>query len=130
MTDLDRRPTLVIGARGSVGKHVLAELIGLGVPVHASARRPEPGQFPAGVVVHAADLTDPASLAAAFDGVERVFLYANHAGVAGVIGAARAAGVRRIVLMSSGSVVHPTSRGNVITEAHRGRGGLRASDRP
>jgi uncharacterized protein YbjT (DUF2867 family) len=46
MANLDFKPTLVMGARGSVGKHVLGELIALGVPVRASARRPEPGQFP------------------------------------------------------------------------------------
>jgi uncharacterized protein YbjT (DUF2867 family) len=113
------RPTLVMGARGSVGRHVLAELIARGVPVRASARRPEPGQFPAGLDVYAADLTDPASLASAFDGADQVFLYANHEGVRGVVDAARTAGVRRIVLMSSGSVIHPTSKGNPITEAHR-----------
>lgn len=69
--------------------------------------------------VRAADLADPATLAPAFDGVDRVFLYANHDGVRGVVSSARAAGVRRIVLMSSGSVIHPTSKGNPITERHR-----------
>lgn len=119
MANVDFKPTLVMGARGSVGKRVLGELIALGVPVRASARRPEPGQFPDGVDVRAADLTDPDSLAPAFDGVGQVFLYANHEGVQGVIDTARAAGVRRIVLMSSGSVMHPTSKGNTITEEHR-----------
>ncbi|MEV7629649.1 NAD(P)H-binding protein [Actinoplanes sp. NPDC089786] len=113
------KPTLVMGARGSVGRHVLDELIARGVAVRASARRPEPGQFPEGVDVYAADLTDPASLAPAFDGVEQVFLYANHQGVQDVVKAAQSAGVRRIVLMSSGSVIHPTSQGNPITEEHR-----------
>jgi uncharacterized protein YbjT (DUF2867 family) len=110
---------LVMGASGSVGSHVLTELIARGVPVRASARRLRPGQFPDGIDVRAADLTDPSSLTAAFDGVERVFLYANHRGVRDVVDTALDAGVRRIVLMSSGSVVHPTSRGNVITEEHR-----------
>ncbi len=119
MSHLDRKPTLVMGARGSVGKFVLDALLEQGVPVRASARKPEPGQFPAGVDVFAADLTDPASLAPAFGGVGQVFLYANHEGVDGVIDAARAAGVERIVLMSSGSVVHPTSAGNAITKEHR-----------
>jgi uncharacterized protein YbjT (DUF2867 family) len=77
--------TLVMGARGSIGKHVLDELIARGVPVRASARRPQPGQFPAGVDVHAADLTEPESLAPAFDGVHQVFLYANHQGVEAVV---------------------------------------------
>ncbi|MFG1606625.1 SDR family oxidoreductase [Actinoplanes sp. NPDC049265] len=111
--------TLVMGARGSVGKQVLDQLIARGVPVRASARRPKPGQFPPGVDVHAADLTDPASLTPAFDGVEQAFLYAHHDGVHDVVRAARAAGLRRIVLLSSGSVIHPTSKGNPITESHR-----------
>lgn len=59
-----------------------------------------------------------------------MFLYAKPEGVDDVVEAARAAGVARIVLMSSGSVVHPSSRGNTIAEAHRavedafGRSGL------
>jgi len=119
MANLAVKPTLVMGARGNVGRYVLDELIARGVPVRASARRPEPGQFPGSVDVYAADLTDPASLAPAFDGVEQVFLYANHEGVKDVVQAAQSAGVRRIVLMSSGSVIHPTSTGNPITEEHR-----------
>ncbi|MEN0101487.1 MAG: NAD(P)H-binding protein [Curtobacterium sp.] len=119
MSHLDRKPTLVMGARGSVGNFVLDALLEQGVPVRASARKPESGQFPDGVDVFAADLTDSASLAVAFDCVGQVFLYANHEGVDGVIDAAREAGVERIVLMSSGSVIHPTSAGNAITEAHR-----------
>jgi uncharacterized protein YbjT (DUF2867 family) len=119
MANLASKLTLVMGARGSVGKLVLDDLVGRGVPVRASARRPEPGQFPDGVDVYAADLTDPASLVPAFDGVDRVFLYANHQGVQDVVKTAQSAGVHRIVLMSSGSVIHPTSKGNPITEDHR-----------
>ncbi|HEY0240909.1 MAG TPA: NAD(P)H-binding protein [Friedmanniella sp.] len=117
MTFLDR-PTLVMGARGSVGRLVLDGLIARGVPVRASVRRPEPGQLPDQVDVHAADLADPHSLTAAFAGVRQVFLYA-HEGVPGVVEAARSTGVERIVLMSSGSVIHPSSTGNLITEEHR-----------
>ena len=119
MSSLDTKPVLVMGARGSVGAHVLAELLDHGLPVRASARRPEPARFPAGLDVRAADLTDPRSLDAAFAGVGQVFLYANRDGVRGVIDSARNAGVDRIVLMSSGSVIHPTSRGNAIAEEHR-----------
>lgn len=106
------KPTLVMGARGSIGRHVLDGLIARGVPVRASARRPRPGMI-------GADLTDPASLASAFDGVEQVFLYAHPVGAGNAVRAARSAGVRRIVLLSSGSVIHRTSRGNPITEEHR-----------
>lgn len=119
MSPLNLKPTLVIGARGSVGRYVLDDLIARSEPVRASARKPEPGQFLDGVEVFAADLTDPASLAVAFEGAGQVFLYANHEGVDGVIDVARTSGVEKIVLMSSGSIVHPTSAGNAITEEHR-----------
>lgn len=119
MSHSDSRPTLVMGARGSIGTYVLSALREKGLPVRASARKPQPGQFPADVEVFAADLGDPASLHTAFAGVRQVFLYAHHDGTDGVIAAARAAGVEKLVLMSSGSVIHPTSAGNTITEEHR-----------
>ena len=119
MPKINHKPVLVMGARGSVGKLVLDGLVESSVPVRASTRKPSGGQFPDGVDVFAADVTDPTSLSAAFDGVAQVFLYAHHRGVDGVIDAARRAGVETIVLMSSGSVVHPTSAGNTITEEHR-----------
>lgn len=115
----DRLPTVVMGARGSVGRFVLEGLLARGLPVRASARKPDPARFPRGVELVAADLTDPSSLTAAFAGVGQVFLYAHHEGVNGVIDAARTAGVGTIVLLSSGSVIHPTSVGNAITEEHR-----------
>lgn len=119
MALLDRKPVLVMGAGAGIGALVLADLLAAGAPVRASARRPEAGRFPSGVDVRAADLTDRASLERAFDGVGQVFLFANRAGVEGVIDSARDAGVGRIVLLSSGSVVHEPSRGNAIAEEHR-----------
>lgn len=119
MSDLHRKPTLVLGASGHIGKHVVEGLLLHGLPVRATARHPQPGQFPAGVEVRAADLTDPASLVPAFHGAGQAFLYAHRRGVHDLIAAATAAGLRRIVLLSSGSVLHATSRGNPITEAHR-----------
>ncbi len=119
MSHSDSRPTLVMGARGSIGTHVLGALREQGLPVRASTRNPQPGQFPPGVEVFAADLGDPATLSTAFAGVRQVFLYAHRDGTGGVIAAARAAGVEKLVLMSSGSVIHPTSVGNPITEEHR-----------
>jgi uncharacterized protein YbjT (DUF2867 family) len=108
-----------MGARGSIGTHVLSALRERGLPVRASARKLRPGQFPADVEVFAADLGDPDSLHTAFAGVGQVFLYAHHDGTDGVIATARTTGVEKLVLMSSGSVIHPTSVGNAITEEHR-----------
>lgn len=47
-------PVLLTGASGFVGRAVLAELIGRGIPVHAVGRQPERQQ--AGVRWHQADL--------------------------------------------------------------------------
>ncbi|KUN09228.1 hypothetical protein AQI95_05120 [Streptomyces yokosukanensis] len=75
-----------------------------------SARRPEPGRFPDGGGVFAADPTVPAGLGPGFEGVGQVFLYANHDGVDGVIETARAAGVDRIVLLSCTGPLHRPRR--------------------
>ncbi|WHM40431.1 NAD(P)H-binding protein [Streptomyces sp. BPTC-684] len=111
--------TLVIGARGSVGRQVLDQLLALGEPVRASARDPETADLPAGVPVVAADLTRPETLPAALDGVRKVFVYATAAGMADFAVAARAAGVEHVVVLSSGSVLLPYAHGNAIAEEHR-----------
>lgn len=111
--------TLVIGARGSVGRHVLDQLVESGEPVRASARHPESADLPPGVPVVAADLTRPQTLAAALDGVRKVFLYVTSRGIADFAEAARAAGVEHVVILSSGSVLLPYSQANAISLAHR-----------
>lgn len=52
---------LLTGATGFVGRAVLAELVGRGIPVHAAARRP--GAAQPGVIWHAVDLRDGAERA-------------------------------------------------------------------
>ncbi|WP_406345929.1 NAD(P)H-binding protein [Streptomyces sp. NBC_00648] len=111
--------TLVIGARGSVGRQVLDQLLALGEPVRASARDPKTADLPAGVPVVAADLTEPTTLPAALNGIRKVFVYATAAGMDGFAAAARAAGVEHVVVLSSGSVLLPYARGNAIAEEHR-----------
>ena len=65
---------LVTGATGRVGRLVVDELLRAGMPVRALTRRPEQAALPAGAEVVAGDLTVPASLDAALDGVGAVFL--------------------------------------------------------
>jgi uncharacterized protein YbjT (DUF2867 family) len=115
----DSMTTLVIGASGSVGRHVLSQLMAAGVPVRASARNPGSAGLPDGVPVVAADLTRPETLAAALDGVQSVFLYANAEGTKDFADAARTAGVEHVVLLSSGSVLLPYAKGNAIADEHR-----------
>jgi uncharacterized protein YbjT (DUF2867 family) len=111
---------LVVGARGSVGRHVVGQLLDAGESVRASVRKlGSAGDLPRAVDVVAADLTKPDTLSAALDGVRSVFLYSPPDGAEGFVAAARAAGVEHVVLLSSGSVLLPYAAGNAIAEEHR-----------
>ena len=65
---------LVTGATGRVGHLVVDELLRAGVPVRALTRRPAHAALPAGAEVVVGDLTVPASLDVALQGVGAVFL--------------------------------------------------------
>ncbi|GAA2792405.1 SDR family oxidoreductase [Kribbella solani] len=110
---------LVIGARGAVGRQVVAGLRAAGRPVRASVRDLAKADFGPGIEVVQADLTLPETLPAALDGVSQVFLYAEPSGAADFGKAASAAGVERVVLLSSGSVLVPWATSNRITAEHR-----------
>jgi uncharacterized protein YbjT (DUF2867 family) len=111
--------TLVIGARGSVGRHVVDQLLAAGEPVRASVRNLATADLPDGVPVVAADLTRPATLTDALRGVRKVFVYAPTDGAEDFAAAAGEAGVEHVVLLSSGSVLLPAANGNLIAEEHR-----------
>jgi uncharacterized protein YbjT (DUF2867 family) len=111
--------TLVIGARGSIGRAVLDQLLAHGEPVRASTRDPAAADVAAGVPVAAADLTRPETLAAALDGVHRVFLYALPDGIDNFVKAAEAAGVEHVVVLSSGQVLVPGQADDAIAKEHR-----------
>ncbi|MEV0234185.1 NAD(P)H-binding protein [Nonomuraea sp. NPDC050786] len=110
---------VVFGARGNVGRHVAAGLLAAGERVRVTSRDPEQGGLPAGAEVVAADLEHPETLPAALEGAEKVFVYAKPAGVAGFAEAARSAGVRQVVLLSSASVVAEGAEHNPIALQHR-----------
>ena len=74
MTGARVPPVLVTGATGRVGRAVVAQLLGAGVPVRALTRRPDAAGLPGGVEVVAGDLTVPESLDAGLEGVGAVFL--------------------------------------------------------
>ena len=69
-------PILVTGATGTVGVPLVRELRERGVPVRALVRDPARAARVVGDQVDLAvgDFADPASIRAALDGVERVFL--------------------------------------------------------
>ncbi|WNG44742.1 NAD(P)H-binding protein [Archangium minus] len=109
---------LVTGATGNVGRHVVQQLLAAGVPVRATSRRPESVNLPGQVEVVGADLTQPATLPAALAGVRKVFLYAEPRGIDGFVAAAKAAGVKHVVLLSSSSVVAADAETNPIARLH------------
>ncbi|WP_328583115.1 NAD(P)H-binding protein [Streptomyces sp. NBC_00370] len=109
---------LVTGSSGRVGAALVPLLHGAGHDVRAASRRPERLSPVPGVEVVACDLGDPGTFAAALDGVDSVFLYAEPAHIGEFVRQARTAGVTHIVLLSSSSVVLPRADDNPIAVAH------------
>jgi uncharacterized protein YbjT (DUF2867 family) len=93
---------LVTGATGRVGRGVVGELLGAGVPVRTLSRHPDTAALPRDVDVRAGDLTAPESLDAALDGVDAVFLVWTAAPpTAAAVVQRIASHARRLVLLSS-----------------------------
>lgn len=110
---------LVTGARGHVGRAVLESLVAAGQDVRASSRDAWALDVPDGVAKVSADLEDPSTLGPALDGVSAVFLYTRPEGIGGFVKAAEAAGVRHVVLLSSGATLEPRSAQSRIAHFHR-----------
>jgi NAD(P)-dependent dehydrogenase (short-subunit alcohol dehydrogenase family) len=96
--------TLVTGASGTVGRSLVAQLARAGEPVRAMTRNPAVARFPAGVEVVHGDLGDPATLPAAMEGADRLHLFPFPETATEVMALASKAGVRRVTVLSSGSV--------------------------
>ena len=111
--------TLVIGARGAVGRHVVAGLLDAGEAVRATVRDLATADVDPRAEVVRADLTEQESLVRALDGVSRVFLYATPKGAPVFAEAAARAAVEHVVVLSSGSVLLPWAAGNAIAVEHR-----------
>jgi uncharacterized protein YbjT (DUF2867 family) len=111
--------TVVFGARGNVGRHVAAGLQAAGERVRVTSRNPAAAGFPSQAQVAVADLDQPDTLPAALAGAGKVFLYARPAGIAGFTEAARGAGVRHVVLLSSAAVVSASADRSPIARLHR-----------
>lgn len=97
---------LVTGATGNVGRLVVEGLVAEGAEVRALSRAPERAArlLPAGVRTVDGDLGRPGTLDAALKGVEQLFLFPVARTAREVVARAREAGVRRIVVLSSGAV--------------------------
>ena len=111
--------TLVIGASGTTGSRVVAQLVAAGYGVKAASRHATPVLCAAPVRF---DWYDPSTHAAALDGVDRVYLIpppADSDPVAVMVPflrQARAAGVHRAVLLSSSAI---PEGGPAVGSVHR-----------
>jgi len=95
---------LITGASGNVGRHVVAQMHGRGLPVRVLSRNPEKMVFPHGVEVVQGDLSQPETLAPALAGVSTAFLFAVPNSAPGFLRAAKATGLQRVVFLSSSAV--------------------------
>jgi uncharacterized protein YbjT (DUF2867 family) len=90
--------TLVTGATGTVGRHVVDQLADNGMAVRAVTRRPATAGLPSRVEVVAGDLDQPPP--ELFEDVDRLYLTAL-GDTERIVDLAKQAGVRRIVVLSS-----------------------------
>ncbi|MFJ4841728.1 SDR family oxidoreductase [Streptomyces sp. NPDC088746] len=113
---------VVTGATGNIGRPLTQALAEAGRQVTAVSRHT--AAVPNGVRHVVADLTEPAGLKPALAGAEELFLllsgdlHATGANPADIIGEAAAAGVRRVVLLSTlGVVTRPSGRTRIAMRA-------------
>ena len=106
---------LVTGATGTIGRHVVEQLVKRGADVRALVRNPAKANFPASVAVAQGDLLDVDSLRVALSGVSTLFLLNGvvpdeFTQALTALNLAREAGVERFVYLS---VIHSDRYVNV-----------------
>jgi uncharacterized protein YbjT (DUF2867 family) len=107
---------LVTGARGNIGKHIVAKLAEAGHSVRGSARDVSSLRLPAGAEAVELDILKP--VGQVFDGVTGIFLYPTHGTPSDeFFKTARDAGVQYVVLLSSPDV-YEGADDNPIRLAH------------
>lgn len=101
-----------------MGRLVTGQLLAAGMRVRALTRDPDTAALPEGAEIQKGDLLQPDTLRAALHGVERLYLFPVPETARAVVAAAEEAGVRRIVVLSSSSVLD-TSGDHHSGEHHR-----------
>jgi uncharacterized protein YbjT (DUF2867 family) len=120
---------LVTGATGNAGGAVVRALVAAGAPVRALVRDAG-ASLPAGAVAVAGDLNRPETLAPHLEGVEAAFLLSGYEGLEETLADMRAAGVERVVLLSSSAapsedLTNAVARYHILSERAVRDSGLR-----
>lgn len=113
---------LITGATGAVGRLLIDGLLAEGASVRALTRDAGKAGLPGAVEVVEGDLTAPETLGAeVFEGVDRVFVFPAGSGVDGFVDRVVAAGIARIVVLSSLAAAgeHPRDIGSASYVHHR-----------
>ncbi|MEV7194333.1 NAD(P)H-binding protein [Streptomyces sp. NPDC093510] len=123
---------LVTGATGTVGCHVVELLRAREPTVRALVRSAgAAAALPAGVETVSGDLTDPAAVSRALDGVHTALvLLAEDAGEAFARAARRAAGLRHLVVLSADAPDGSAHRGPLFARHAQGEAWLLATGIP
>jgi uncharacterized protein YbjT (DUF2867 family) len=99
---------LITGATGHIGRELVPQLVDAGAPVRVLVRDPDRAEgLPPSAERVVGDLTDPATLPPAVEGVDRLFVLVpgiDQAPVDNLLTAARASGVARLTYLSSYAV--------------------------
>ncbi|MFI9328729.1 SDR family oxidoreductase [Kitasatospora sp. NPDC052868] len=104
---------LITGATGTVGRHLISQLLAAGAPVRAVTRNPGPAAalgLPDRVGLVRLDPADgPAALAPALEGATALFLHPRAVGdgASDLVALARERGVRKVVALSALNVDDP-----------------------
>lgn len=118
---MPKQTILVTGATGTVGGEVVRQVSETNNQVRALVRNPVTAKVPAGVDVVQGDLSEPASLERALDGVDAVFLvwpFISSAGAADVLGVIAKHAHRVVYLSASGTQTGVAPADNPILAFH------------
>lgn len=105
---------LVTGGTGNIGSELVRLLAAAGQKVRLLTRDPSKAKAPAGVEVAKGDFSEPASVAAALQGVDKALMNAPTTDQElAFIEAAKKAGLKHLVMISSGGVSRGVGAGPV-----------------
>ena len=112
--------SLITGATGPIGRHLVDLLLAAGQTVRITTRSPQTAAFPASVEVVGGDFRTGDLPDGTFDGVNRAFVFPALGGIDGFLGRLAQTNVEHLVLLSSlaAAGLHERDRDSVSARHH------------